>query len=101
MPIGSESLTFGEIAAALERVTGVGAEYSPMTLEEYAALDIPNVHDQVNMLQFFIEYGLPRDYESLLKIHPDLMSFEKWLRKTGWRGEPSEVQKDAMTGSKK
>ena len=101
LPIGSDSLTFKEIAATLERVTGVPAEYRPMTLEEYAALDIPNVHDQVNMLRFFIEYGLSRDYASLQKIHPDLMTFETWLQKTGWRGEPDEVQKDAMTGSKK
>jgi nucleoside-diphosphate-sugar epimerase len=33
LPIGSESLTFQEIAATLERVTGVPAEYRPMTLE--------------------------------------------------------------------
>lgn len=101
LPIGSESLTFKEIAATLERVTGVPAEYRPMTLEEYAALDIPNIHDQVNTLRFFIEYRLPRDYEALRKIHPNLMTFEQWVRKSGWRGEPGEVQKDAMTGEKK
>lgn len=101
LPIGSESLTFAEIAATLERVTGVPAEYRPMTLKEYTALGISNVHDVINLLQFLIEYGLLRDYESLRKIHPDLMTFEKWLRKTGWRGEPGEVQKDPMTGGKK
>lgn len=101
LPIGSESLTFQEIAATLERVTGVPAEYRPMTLEEYAALGFPNIHDVVNMLQFFIEYGLPRDYELLRKLHPKLMTFEQWLKKTGWQGEPGEVQKDATTGDKK
>jgi hypothetical protein len=29
------------------------------------------------------------------------MTFEQWLTKTGWQGEPGEVQKDAMTGDKK
>lgn len=101
LPIESDRLTFKEIAATLERVTGVPAEYRPMTLEEYAALGFPNVHDVVNMLQFFIEYGLPRDYKLLRKLHPDLMTFEQWLKKTGWRGEPGEVQKDAMTGETK
>ncbi len=96
-----ESLTFQEIAATLERVTGVPAEHRPMTLEAYAALGFPNIHDVVNMLQFFIDYGLPRDYELLRKLHPDLMTFEQWLTKTGWQGEPGEVQKDAMTGDKK
>lgn len=100
LPIGSESLTFTEIAATLERVTGIPAEYRPMTLEEYAALGIPNAHDVINMMRFFIDYGLPRDHEALRRIHPDLMTFEKWLRKTGWRGEPGEVQKDPMTGGK-
>ncbi|NEU76921.1 NmrA/HSCARG family protein [Hassallia byssoidea VB512170] len=100
LPIGSDSLTFQEIAATLERVSGVPAEYRPMTLEEYAALGLTNVHDVINMLRFCIEYGMPRDRESLRKIHPDLMTFEQWVKKTGWRGEPGEVQKDAMTGSK-
>jgi uncharacterized protein YbjT (DUF2867 family) len=101
LPIGSDSLTFQEIAAILERVSGVPAEYRPMTLEEYAALGFPNVHDVINMLRFCIEYGMPRSRESLRKIHPDLMTFEQWVKKTGWRGEPGEVQKDAMTGSNK
>lgn len=100
LPIGSESLTFAEIAATFERVTGVPAEYRPMSLEEYANQGIVNVHDVINMLKFFIEYGLPRDYEVLRKIHPNLMTFEKWLLKTGWQGESGEVQKDPMTGRK-
>lgn len=98
LPIESESLTFAQIAATLEQVTGVPAEYRPMTLAEYAAQELPNIHDIVNMLRFFVEYGVQRDREALRKIHPNLMTFEQWLRQTGWRGEPGEVQKDAMTG---
>ena len=101
LPIGSDSPTFTEIAATLERVTGIPAEYRPMTIDEFAALDMPNIHDQVNVVRFFTEYRLPRDYDTLRKIHPDLMTFEQWVRKTGWRGEPGEVQKGAMTGRKK
>lgn len=99
LPIESESLTFKEIAATLERVTGVPAEYRPMSFEEYAALGIKNVHDVINLLRFFIEYGVKRDRTALLEIHPDLMTFEQWLKKTGWQGEAGEVQKDAMTGA--
>ncbi len=79
----------------------VNSFYWTGALEAYAALGFPNIHDVVNMLQFFIDYGLPRDYELLRKLHPDLMTFEQWLTKTGWQGEPGEVQKDAMTGDKK
>lgn len=101
LPIESESLTFKEIAATLERVTGVPAEYRPMTLEEYAGLGIANAHDVINLLRFLIEYRLTRNRTALLSIHPDLMTFEQWLKKTGWRGEPGQVQKDAMTGASK
>lgn len=100
LAIEGESLTFAEIAAIFEKVTGIPAEYRPMTLEEYAAQGLPNAHDVINMLRFFIEYRLPRNLQSLKRIHPELINFEQWLRKTEWKGEPSEVQKDPITGSK-
>ncbi|MBU3870235.1 hypothetical protein KN815_41180 [Streptomyces sp. 4503] len=46
-------------------------------------------HDYVAMFQFFADrdlYTRDRDITLLRRLHPDLMTFEDWLRRTGWRG---------------
>ncbi|MGD2182112.1 NmrA/HSCARG family protein [Lusitaniella coriacea] len=98
LEIGGERLTFAQLAATFERVTGIPAEYQPMSDEEFLALDMPNVHDPLSQFKFHREYGPYRDRETLKKIHPDLMNFETWLQHTNWRGESREVQKNAITG---
>lgn len=68
--------------------------------EEWNFLDIGAM-----ALQFGFELrlpdGSPRDYEALKKIHPQLTTFDRWLKNTGWRGESSQLQKNPLTGSKK
>lgn len=95
LAIGSETLTMHQVAETFTRVTGVPAEYHPMSLEDFTRLPIPFMHDFVHMLRFFREVGLPRDHAALRQIHPGLRSFESWLRETGWRGEPEAVFKSA------
>jgi uncharacterized protein YbjT (DUF2867 family) len=88
LKILSEALTGPEIAATFERVTGVAAEFSDVPLQSIRA--IPAVgHDLANMFQFFQEYdviGRERDIAALRRLHPGLMTFEDWLRTSGWRG---------------
>ena len=100
LTIGGDRLSFAQLAATFERVTGIPAEYQPMSDEEFLALGMPNAHDPLNQFRFHREYGLYRDHEALRKIHPDLMNFEAWLRHSGWKGEERALQKDAITGSK-
>ncbi|BAZ17793.1 hypothetical protein NIES4071_96730 [Calothrix sp. NIES-4071] len=100
LAIGSESLSIAQLAATFEQVTGIPAEYQPMSDAEYLALGFPNVHDALNQLRYHREYGPYRDHEQLRKIHPNLMTFEAWLKQTGWRGEAREVQKGVATGGK-
>ncbi|MEU7042621.1 hypothetical protein AB0A77_16360 [Streptomyces varsoviensis] len=41
------------------------------------------------MFQFFADrdlYAQDRDLPLLRRLHPALMTFESWLRHTGWRG---------------
>ena len=99
LAVGGDRLTFAQLAATFERVTGIPTEYQPISDEEFLALDMPNVQDPLNQFRFHREYGPYRDHEALRKIHPDLMNFEAWLRHSGWKGEEREVQKDAATGS--
>jgi hypothetical protein len=36
------------------------------------------------MFQFFNGQGYDADIPALRKIYPDLRTFERWLRETGW-----------------
>jgi uncharacterized protein YbjT (DUF2867 family) len=103
LSIASDEVTGEELAGTFARVTGLPAEYAPMPLREFEELPIPLKHDFVNMVKAVNEYGLPRDLPKLRAIHPGLLSFESWLRKTGWRGEPAEFMKSgrARTGGER
>ncbi|MDT0263520.1 NmrA/HSCARG family protein [Jatrophihabitans lederbergiae] len=96
LSIVADSLTGEEIAAAFERVTGTPTAYAPLPLEVLRA-SVPDVgHDFAAMFQLFQErdvLGQDRDTELLHKIHPGLLTFEDWLRTTGWDGTEQQVQK--------
>ncbi|MDJ0595562.1 MAG: NmrA family NAD(P)-binding protein [Pleurocapsa sp. MO_226.B13] len=84
LEIGGDRLTFAELAATFEKITGIPTEYQPMSDEEFLALDMSNVHDPLNQFRFHHQYGPYRDHEALKKIHPNLMNFEAWLQHTDW-----------------
>ncbi len=94
----SEALTGSEIAAAFERVTGIPAEYRDVPLDAVRA-SMPGIgQDMAAMWKYLQDYdviGRERDIASLRRLHPGLLRFEDWLRASGWRGEPAEVQKQA------
>ena len=88
-----EILTLAEVAQTFERVTGIPTEWQDVSLDSILKSGLPIAHDLANMHLFFQEYGVVRDFEMLRGIHPNLMTFEAWLDKTGWHGESVEVQK--------
>lgn len=99
--IASEELTMAEVVNVFTQVTGIPAEYQPPTLDEFLSSGIPNAHDVVNNFRLYREgYAAPRDYKFLKTLHPNLRTFEAWLKETNWRGEAATVQKDPITGSK-
>jgi len=95
LAVVAESLTGDEIAAAFERVTGVPARYRELSLEALQA-SVPEVgHDYAGMFGFFQQHdvaGEDRDIAFLRTLHPGLMTFEDWLRRTGWDGGRRVVQ---------
>lgn len=93
LPIMSQSLTFDELAETFSRVTGIPAEHLDIPIDAQWPAAMPIAHDLHNMHRYVQEFGWQRDYEALRRIHPGLKSFEAWLKHTGWRGEPREVQK--------
>ncbi|GAA1931037.1 hypothetical protein [Streptantibioticus ferralitis] len=84
-----DSLTGDEIAATFAQVTGTPSTYTPMPQGDLRAA-IPDFgHDYAAMFQFFADRDLctrDRDITLLRRLHPDLMTFEDWLRRTGWTG---------------
>lgn len=93
LAVASQSLRMQDVVEIFTRVTGIPASYEPMTVEQFRSLGYPGVTDMSNMFEFFQTYGCDRDFDALHKIHPNLTSFENWLRQTGWKGEPVAVQK--------
>ncbi|MEV0405489.1 NmrA/HSCARG family protein [Actinoallomurus sp. NPDC050550] len=89
LAVTGDSLTGEEIAATFERVTGTPCGYNPVPLDVLRS-SIPDVgHDYSAMFQFFQArdvFGLDRDIPLLREIHPEMMTFEGWLRWTGWDG---------------
>ncbi|MER0443512.1 NmrA family NAD(P)-binding protein [Streptomyces sp. Edi4] len=84
-----DSLTGDEIAATFAHVTGVPSTYLPMPHAELHAAVAEFSHDYAAMFQFFADrdvYTQDRDINLLRRLHPGLMTFEDWLRHTGWKG---------------
>lgn len=92
LAVVAEGLTGAEIAATFEKVTGRPAAYRPVPPDVLTDA-IPGVgHDFAAMFRFFQERDLfarDRDVAGLRALHPALLSFEAWLRSTGWDGSPA------------
>jgi uncharacterized protein YbjT (DUF2867 family) len=99
LAIAADSLTGEQIAAAFERVTGRPAGYVSVPLGAVRSSMPDFGHDFAAMFEFFqardiIE--LDRDMPALRAMHPGLLSFEDWLRASGWDGAEQDVHKFPM-----
>ncbi|MFJ4653947.1 SDR family NAD(P)-dependent oxidoreductase [Nocardia sp. NPDC088792] len=83
LAITADSLTGDEIAATVERVTGTPCHYCAMPPDTLRST-MPGIgHDYAAMFRFFQArdiLGLDRDLDHLRELHPDMMTFEDWLR---------------------
>lgn len=93
LAVASDVLTLTEIATAFSEVTGIPADVYVPSDDEFLALGFEGADDLLNMFRFVREVGIERDIDQLRTIHPGLLDFRAWLRMTGWRGEPRQVQK--------
>jgi hypothetical protein len=64
-----------------------------MTVEQFRSLGYPGATDVGNMFEFIQTYACDRDFDAIRRIHPNLTSFEDWLRRTDWKREAVTVQK--------
>lgn len=95
LAIASDLLGGEDLAKGFTRVTGIPSAYVPMSVAEFESLPMPFKHDFVNMVKALNAYTPPRDLARLRAIHPGLLTFEAWLEKTKWRGEPEVFMKSA------
>ena len=89
LAVAGDSLTGDQIAVAFERVTGIPAAYTSVPLDALRS-SIPGIgHDFAAMFEFFQARDIvaaDRDMGALRVMHPGLLSFEDWLRASGWDG---------------
>lgn len=94
IPIGSEALSLEEIAQQFNEMTGQHAIPHDISLEDYIKKVGVDGNDLAQFFTFLQEVGIERNYEQIRSVHPEMLSFKKWLARTGWHGESREIQKD-------
>ena len=98
MPVIGDILSPDEIVSTFTRVTGKKAAYrSAYTCEEllhhfpdFAANELL-MRELLGMAEYATEYGYyrkERDLSWSRKINPNSLTWEKFLRVTGWQGQP-------------
>jgi len=98
LPVIGEVLTAHEIVQTFVRVTGRRAHYaSAYTRDELLAqfpafgADECLVRELVGMVTYAVEYGYyapERDVAWSRRNDPQALTWERFLKRTGWRGEP-------------
>ncbi|MFF3571035.1 NmrA family NAD(P)-binding protein [Nocardia jiangxiensis] len=101
LAVTADSLTGDEIAATVERVTGTPCQYHSMPPNSLRST-MPGIgHDYAAMFQFFRArdiLGLDRDLTHLRELHPEMMTFEDWLRATAQDTTEDWFKRDRSPG---
>lgn len=97
LPVIGEIISPGEIVDTFSRVTGKKAKYSSAYTREELLQHFPAfganeglVRESLGMVEYAVEYGYFRKDRDLLwsrKINPETLTWEQFLRSTGWQGQ--------------
>jgi len=97
LPVIGEIISPGEMVGTFSRVTGKKAEYSSAYTREELLQHFPAfgasegfVRESLGMVEYAVEYGYFRKDRDLLwsrKINPETLTWEQFLRSTGWQGQ--------------
>jgi hypothetical protein len=97
LPVIGEIISPREMVETFSRVTGKKAEYSSAYTREELLHHFPAfganegfVRESLGMVEYAVEYGYFRKDRDLLwsrKINPETLTWEQFLRSTGWQGE--------------
>jgi len=78
LEIAGDSLTGPQVADAFTRVSGQPVRFVELPLEQVRSFN----QEMGDLMAWFNEHGYAADIPALRKLHPGLMTFETWLRKT-------------------
>ncbi|HLE73203.1 MAG TPA: NmrA/HSCARG family protein [Anaerolineales bacterium] len=78
--LAGDELTEPQIADTLAKVIGRPVKLQPRPMPEGGT---PSP-EQIAMFEFFSGQGYDADIAALRRIYPDLLTFERYLRKNGW-----------------
>jgi uncharacterized protein YbjT (DUF2867 family) len=97
LPVIGEILSPSEIVETFTRVTGKKAAYSSAFKREEMIHHFPAlaanegfIRESVGMVEYSVEYGYfrgDRDLQWSRKINPNSLTWEQFLRTTGWQGQ--------------
>jgi hypothetical protein len=97
LPVIGDIISPGEMVETFSRVTGKRAEYSSAYTREELLQYFPAfganeglVRESLGMVEYAVEYGYFRQDRDLLwsrKINPETLTWEQFLRSTGWQGQ--------------
>lgn len=97
MPVVGDVISPQEMVETFTQVTGKKAIYSSAFTREEMLEHFPDfasneglVQEILGMTQYAVEYGYfrkDRDLAWSRKVNPDLLTWEQFLRQTGWKGE--------------
>ncbi|WP_413737053.1 NmrA/HSCARG family protein [Sodalis sp. RH21] len=97
LPVIGDIVSPKELVETFSRVTGKKAVYSPAFTREELLHHFPSfssmgalTDEVIGMAEYAVEYGYFRKDRDLLwsrRINPDSLTWEQFLRTTGWRGQ--------------
>jgi uncharacterized protein YbjT (DUF2867 family) len=91
LDIAGDEMTLPEAAKVFSRVLGKPVEYSELPVEQIMKLN----EDMGKMFKWFNETDYRVDLESLKKIHPEMLTLERYLIKHGWKEVAAKYRKAA------
>jgi uncharacterized protein YbjT (DUF2867 family) len=97
LPVIGDMITPQEMVDTFTHVTGLKAEYSSAYTQQEFLQHFPDfntnqllLQEVIGMAEYAFEYGYYREDRDLhwsQKINPDSLSWEQFLRTTGWQGQ--------------
>lgn len=98
LPVVGDVISPAEMVEAFSRITGLKAEYRNAYSREGLLTYFPGlgenplvVDEILGMVEYAVEFGYFRDDRDTTwsrRIDPNTLSWEQFLRKTGWHGQP-------------
>jgi hypothetical protein len=97
IPIVGDIISPREMVETFERVTGIRTEYRSAFKREELLRYFPGfgandllVQELIGMVEYAVEYGYfskERDLEWSRRLNRETLSWEQFLRSSGWRGD--------------